>query len=111
MNHKPLFTLDHTDNHVHLALPAPRLVLSSAVLNGGWVRANHIVNLRVPENFKGERTDFQPPEITLADYGRALGLSGSVVGLMTAASLSPIYRRANTRIIRATTESVKTRKF
>jgi len=90
MNHKPLFTLDHTDNHVHLALPAPRLVLSSAVLNGGWVRANHIVNLRVPENFKGERTDFQPPEITLADYSRTLGLAGSVVGLMTAASLASL---------------------
>jgi adenosylcobinamide amidohydrolase len=88
MKHKQLFTLDHTENHVHIALPAPRLVLSSAVLNGGWVRANHIVNLRVRENFTGERTDFQPPEDTLADYSRTLGLSGNVVGLMTAASLA-----------------------
>ncbi len=90
MTHKQLFTLHHTENHVHIALPAPRLVLSSAVLNGGWVRANHIINMRVLENFKGERTDFQPPEVTLADYSRALGLSGSVVGLMTAASLSSL---------------------
>ncbi len=88
MKQKQLFTLDHTENHVHIALPAPRLVLSSAVLNGGWVRANHIVNLRVPQNFKGERTDFQPPEDTLADYSRTLGLSGRVVGLMTAASMA-----------------------
>lgn len=90
MTHKQLFTLHHTENYVHLALPAPRLVLSSAALNGGWVRANHIINMRVPENFTGERTGFQPPEVTLADYSRSLGLSGGVVGLMTAASLASL---------------------
>lgn len=88
MSHNQLFTLHQTEDHIHVALPGARPVLSSAVLNGGWVQADHILNMRVPENFKGDRLDFQPPAVALANYGQSLGLSGGVVGLMTAASMA-----------------------
>jgi len=84
----PVFTLHHTPKHVHIALPGPRQVLSSAALNGGWTQAEHIVNMRVQENFKGSRTEFDPPETALADYSCSLGLSGRVVGMMTSARMS-----------------------
>jgi adenosylcobinamide hydrolase len=44
----------------------------------------------VPENFIGDQTYFQPPEVSLANYSQRLGLSGRVVGLMTAASMSSL---------------------
>lgn len=94
MSHKQLYTLARTENHIHIALPTPRPALSSAVLNGGWVQADHIVNMHVPDNYKGDRTEFQPPEATLADYSRALGLSGCVIGMMTAAWMST-FRQVN----------------
>lgn len=88
MSHNQLFTLQKTEDHIHVALPDARPVLSSAVLNGGWVQADHILNMRVPENFEGDHLDFQPPEVSLANYSQRLGLPGQVVGLMTAAPMT-----------------------
>ncbi len=75
--------LDHTKNHVHITFPSPRPVISSAVLNGGFVEAGHIVNLKVPKR------SFSPeaPEVTLEKYCVEKGWHGTVVGMMTAASM------------------------
>ncbi|WP_147818693.1 adenosylcobinamide amidohydrolase [Salidesulfovibrio onnuriiensis] len=78
--------IEHTADHVHVALDRPRRILSSAVLGGGFTRASHILNLRVEENFLGEK-DFENPEHALARYAQNQGWSGAVVGLMTAASM------------------------
>ena len=80
-------TLEHTSNHVHLEFDKTLQVISSAVLNGGIVRADHIVNLKVP---KEPAQSLPSPDITLADYGRTSAWNGTVVGMMTAASMDSL---------------------
>jgi adenosylcobinamide hydrolase len=75
--------LEHTQNHIHVGLSAPCEMISSAVLNGGVVHADHLVNLRVAKN----TTATQEPEEHIAQYCAAAGWQGTVVGMMTAASM------------------------
>ena len=83
-----MYQLNHTLNYVHINLDSNQWVLSSAVLNGGFVRAKHILNLKVAQNFTGEKTEFEPPEVTLSTYGQSLGLEGTMVGMMTSALMT-----------------------
>jgi len=76
-------TLEHTENHIHIDLSVPHQVVSSAVLNGGMIQANHIVNMKVPK--AGPCTEL--PELTLSKYCAEFGWSGTAVGMMTAASM------------------------
>jgi len=75
--------LEHTKNHIHIELSIPHQVVSSAVLNGGMVQANHIVNMKVPKDGPGTES----PELTLSKYCADSGWSGTAVGMMTAASM------------------------
>ena len=75
--------LRHTDEHIHVEFNQPHEVVSSAVLNGGVVQANHIVNMKVAKDFVATET----PEQSLLNYGLAAGWNGTVVGMMTAASM------------------------
>ena len=75
--------LDHTQNHIHVEFCTPHQVISSAVLNGGIVQARHLVNLRVPKHWESR----EAPEVTLAKYCSDAGWSGTIVGMMTAASM------------------------
>jgi len=75
--------LTHNGGHLHLAFPEPRRVLSSAVLNGGHVKADHVVNMKVPKTSDAT----EAPETTLKKYALKNGWKGTVVGLMTAASM------------------------
>jgi len=98
-DHKKLpsgFHLEHTANHVHLAFDRPCPVLSSAVLNGGFLEARHIVNLKVDKGFGDSQSPSQPPHASLADYCRRQGWRGAAVGMMTAASMDSfrLTRRA-----------------
>ncbi len=83
-----MHTINHTSTHLHVALNSDRWVLSSAVLNGGLIRARHIVNMKVPKNPSGEKTKFDSPDVSLTAYSQHLQLTGTVVGLMTAASMT-----------------------
>lgn len=76
-------SLDHTQNHIHVEFRVPHQVISSAVLNGGLVQASHIVNLQVPKS----GTSKEAPEVTLSKYCVDLGWNGTIVGMMTAASM------------------------
>ncbi len=71
--------------HVHVALERDWNVLSSAVLNGGLVQARHLLNLRV-----SGQPAHEAPEATLQRHARAQGWRGTVVGMMTAASLDSL---------------------
>jgi adenosylcobinamide amidohydrolase len=79
-------SVHHCATHVHVAFPQPHPVLSCAVFNGGFVEAEHLLNLKVsdadpsPEN----------PESTLARYCEAEGWKGTTVGMMTAASMNSL---------------------
>ena len=85
-----------TENHIHVALKPAVRVLSSAVLGGGFVKADHIVNLKVAKNPAGRGSGFEPPETTIARYCDQIGLAGSVVGMMTGASMNS-FRAATCR--------------
>jgi adenosylcobinamide amidohydrolase len=75
--------LEHAQNHIHVEFHTPHQVMSSAILNGGIVQASHLVNLRVPKS----GASLEAPEITLARYCVHAGWSGTIVGMMTAASM------------------------
>jgi len=74
------------ERFVHLAFSSPLPVASSAVLNGGLVPADHLVNLRVAEN--GE--DPGEPDTALAELCARAGWRGTCVGMMTAAPMSSL---------------------
>jgi len=56
--------IEHTSTHIHVAFDKPRRVLSSAVLNGGLVTANRLLNLMVSK----ESCSAEMPEDTLFSY-------------------------------------------
>ena len=76
-------TFEHCENHLHVEFDLPHRVISSAVLNGGMVEANHILNLKVPKSFAGTET----PAGTLANYCTEADWHGATVAMMTAASM------------------------
>jgi len=78
--------LQLNDAHIHLAFSSPQRVISSAILNGGLVKADHIVNQKVPKHSSA----CEIPEKSLSDYAKAQGWQGHVVGMMTAASMSSL---------------------
>jgi len=79
--------LGHTPAHVHVRLPGAWTVLSSAVWNGGLVRARHLLNYRVPQHGVAASAE---PETTLREYVRRQGWAGGTVGMMTAASMDSL---------------------
>ncbi len=76
-------SLGHAQNHIHVEFSTPHQVISSAVFNGGIVQASHIVNLGVPKR----SASLEAPEATLAKYCADSGWKGTIVGMMTAASM------------------------
>jgi adenosylcobinamide amidohydrolase len=76
-------TLEHTQNHLHIDFKGPHKIISSAVLNGGFISANHLLNMKVAKDSSAN----EPPDITLSNYCSAAGWTGTAVGLMTAASM------------------------
>jgi len=84
--------LIHTDKHIHIALSKTHQVLSSAVLNGGFCDANHLLNIRVSKNSSCSDSADQ----TLIQYGEHLNLSGTVVGMMTAAFMNSLSLEKDT---------------
>ena len=46
--------LEQTERHIHIQFDRPHSIISSAVLNGGSVRARHILNLNVGKKARGK---------------------------------------------------------
>jgi len=80
------YRIEPTPEFVHIEFDPAHRVLSSAVLNGGWVQADHIVNLKAEKN-RGGKKSFEPSEITLSRLCRKMGWQGVTVGMMTAATM------------------------
>lgn len=72
-----------TDNHIHVQLSSTHRILSSAVLNGGLVEADNLLNLKVPKH----SDTIEPPQQTLMNHCERNNLTGTTVGMMTAASM------------------------
>jgi len=79
-------SLEQSQNHVHIEFSIPHHVMSSAVLNGGLVYANHLLNMKVPK--VDSATEL--PAVTLAKYCADFEWQGTAVGMMTAASMSSL---------------------
>lgn len=84
---QPGTELEHTENHVHLSFSAPRPTLSSAILGGGLVMADRLVNLKVSHESNTAR---ETPATTLLNYCRQQAWAGTSVGMMTAASMKSL---------------------
>ena len=65
---------------VRVSSTAPLVVLSSAVVGGGYASTREILNVHVDDKYDGER-----PDEDLAAVAEELGVDGPFVGLMTAA--------------------------
>ncbi len=76
--------LECTSVHIHIKLERPHPVISSAVWNGGIVKADHIVNLKVKKHSD------ESPEVTLDSYCTNSEWKGLCVGMMTAASMKTL---------------------
>jgi len=81
------FELKQTSDHICVSFSTEHPVLSSAVFNGGGCTASNILIMKVAENFEDKKQVAVKPEKTLAEYCRQIQLSGTTVGMMTAASL------------------------
>ena len=80
--------IEHTPAHVHIQLSQSRPVLSSAAYNGGWTDAEHLLILKVAENFLGSKGPFEPLSDTFSNYCRQQGWSGITMGMMTSARMT-----------------------
>lgn len=83
-------SLHHNNDHVHLAFSSPQRVMSSAILNGGLVHADHILNRKVPKSAPENPSSIEAPDISLGRYAEAQGWKGKVVGMMTAAPMASL---------------------
>lgn len=86
--------IEHTQSHLRMVFEKPCRVLSSAVLNGGFFCAEHILNLKVDENYKGEKKEFPSPGETILSYCQEKGWSDKCVGMMTSALMNS-FRHAS----------------
>lgn len=76
-------TVNHASSHTHIKFDMPHWVLSSAVLNGGLIEADNIVNMKVPKSVVCPAS----PQQTILEYCEKANLHGVTVGMMTAASM------------------------
>lgn len=82
--------IEHSGSHVHIHFDAPRPVLSSAVLKGGYVHADSLVNLKVQGRGCRPEDGLHTPEEVIADHCRIMRWTGRTVGMMTAASMKSL---------------------
>ena len=68
--------LDHASDHIHVELEISSPIVSSAVLNGGFVKANHILNLNIKNSLFDGVVIGRCPDIILAEYCQNQGGNG-----------------------------------
>jgi len=86
------YAVEHTDGFVHVSFPHEREVLSSAVLNGGLVRASHLLNLKVDGHKDASPSVHADPARTLSFFAETMGWKGPCIGMMTAASMKSYHQ-------------------
>ena len=77
-----------TDTYFSLEFDERVRALSSAIYGGGYRNISSFLNMRVDQNFEGKKTDYPPPEQTIASVIEAEGLPEPAAGMMTAASMN-----------------------
>ncbi len=69
-------------SHVLVSFASPWRTLSSAIVGGGFMETDHIINLHVKKGYKSDC-----PQKDIEKAVRRLELKGTVVGMMTAADI------------------------
>ena len=85
--------IEHTSEFVHIEFPNPLRVLSSAPYNGGMINADHLLILKVRDNFDGTKGPFEPLTVTFKNYCHQRKWPGVCVGMMTSAQMTS-FRKA-----------------
>jgi len=78
------FIVRHEQDALIVSFPAPARVLSWAVVNGGYCRADHVINHRVGG---ADRWFCAEPERWLENSASRMGLQGTVVAMATAVEI------------------------
>lgn len=84
LNLSDQYQIECNDHHVVVHFACSRPMLSSAILNGGLLRADRIVNVKVPKVLDV----CERPDVSLQRYCDNLQWAGKTVGMMTAASMT-----------------------
>jgi len=80
--------IEHTSEYVHIEFPNSQRVLSSAPYNGGMIDSDHLLILKVRDNFDGTKGPFEPLAVTFKNYCSQRKWSGICVGMMTSAQMT-----------------------
>lgn len=99
------YSLDINENHVLITFSSKQKILSSSVFNGGFVKANNVLILKVDDT--SETKTYEPPQITLEKYCDKLKLNGTTIGLMTAAKMNS-FRKSELKEKEITVECLLT---
>src|SRR5689334_22728933 len=75
-------SISQSDTVIHVQSEAPLITLSSAILGGGFGKANHILNVHVDKNFASKN-----PKGWLRSLARKMDVNESFIGLLTAVKL------------------------
>lgn len=78
----PGITVSQTDEIIHVKSEVPLVMLSSAILGGGFGRARHILNANVDKNFYCKN-----PKAWLRALADKMDIHESFIGLLTAVKL------------------------
>lgn len=81
------------EDHMLIRMASPCRVLSSAIVNGGFVEVSDFLNMRVAENKSDLIGIHEEPTVTVQRYGQGIGLHHFFVGMMTGANMSSIQVR------------------
>src|SRR5689334_4735859 len=76
-------SISRTDEVIHVQSEEPLVILSSAIIGGGFSRRHHILNAHVDKNFNSPN-----PKNWLRSLAARMDIGESFIGLMTAVKLS-----------------------
>ncbi len=79
--------IDLSASHLTVLLPSEYRYAGTAVYGKGIGAARRVINLKVDENYSGDKTDFKSPENSIRDYAMNQGWMESAIGFLTSASM------------------------
>ncbi|RKX73632.1 MAG: hypothetical protein DRP60_11580, partial [Spirochaetes bacterium] len=74
--------IDLSASHLTVLLPSEYRYAGTAVYGKGIGAARRVINLKVDENYSGDKTDFKSPENSIRDYAMNQGWMESAIGFL-----------------------------
>ncbi len=79
--------IDLSASHLTVLLPSEYRYAGTAVYGKGIGTTRRIINLKVDEDFSGEKTNLKSPETSIRDYAMSRGWKEPSIGFLTSASM------------------------